>query len=53
MDMPVILYCNTLLIQPLSTLSSHIKHTKLTSQKKSSIQDYNLPKHSKSTQQTL
>ena len=50
--MPVILCCNTLLIQPLSTLNSHIKCTILTSQKKSSIQDYNFPKHSKSTQHT-
>jgi hypothetical protein len=52
MDMPVILCCNTLLIQPLSILSSHMKCTILTSQKKSSIQDCNFPKHSKSTQHT-
>ena len=31
---------------------SHIKHTILTSQNKSSIQDCNFPKHSKSTQHT-
>jgi len=48
MDMPVILCRNALLIQPLSTLSSHRKFTVLISQKKSNIQDYNFPKHSNS-----
>ena len=49
MDMQVILCCNTLLIQPVTT---YIKCTILTTQKKSSIQDYNFSKHSKSTKHT-